>query len=433
MLATFACLACARTTAPPQATPQRVYTEFNRLATDSLWPGFDPRAIAVAVYDGSDTWLFGHGAPPAEFHQTSDSLAATYSGRHPIVTVNTSTVLAGEPTAAVLLRFDIDDDPTSWAGVAIHESFHVFQQQNHPTWRPNEIDLFRYPRDDAGLLTTRRLETEALRRALAAEGAEWQCWAQRALTYRAQRFSRLDSASARYERESERLEGLADYVELSATGSTALMPSSGYRPEDIRVRTYATGTALGVLLDRSDPSWKESIETGDDRYLDEMLAVALAQACHDTSDTIDVDSVAHAAAQAIDSLASRMAQLRQAFNSQAGWTLTVIADQDPFVPAAFDPLNVDLLGGTEVLHRRFVRLENTGGWLELYDRASITVGRVEHPLFAGIVEVRVAGLSARPSLARDGGMVTITGQGVEARLPDAEVNWGDRSVRVRVK
>src|SRR5690554_6082162 len=34
-----------------------------------LWPGFDPTGIPLALYDGKNTFLFGHPAPPGEFTQ----------------------------------------------------------------------------------------------------------------------------------------------------------------------------------------------------------------------------------------------------------------------------------------------------------------------------------------------------------------------------
>jgi hypothetical protein len=193
------------------------------------------------------------------------------------VTANSSTHLAGVPTATILVRVDIADDPMPWAGVAVHEAFHVFQQRRHPAWRPNEVDVFTYPRDDADVLITRWLEIGALGEALAAvDDRSMACHAARALAYRRERFVLIDSASAAYERESERLEGLADYVELRATGGRLVMPEAGFPPEDVRARSYLTGAVIALLLDRADPGWQERIEAGDTRYLDVILASAVA-------------------------------------------------------------------------------------------------------------------------------------------------------------
>ena len=430
-------LGCSHATQDSAPTPpEQVYAMFGRIAADSLWPGFDPSGTAVAIYDGEETWLFGHPAPPPDFRPAgARSAPARYPGRHPVVTANTSTVLAGVPTATVFVQLDVNDDPLSWAGVAIHEAFHIFQQRHHPSWRPNEVDLLSYPRDNADVLTARRLETESLRLALAAVDEEaLECWAGRALSYRRLRFALLDSASARYERESERLEGLADYVELRATSSPLAVPPVGFPPEAVRARSYVSGAAMALLLDRVDPRWRERLEHDDARYLDDMLHAAVPhRACGSPETGVDEDSVRASAIVAIDSLHRRMVELREAFDNQAGWTLTILADRTPLLPTQFDPLNIDILSEREVLHRRFIRLEDEVNWLELFDRPGVTRGVAEHPLFAGVVEVTVTGLASRPTLARQQDVVSVRAPGVEGSFHDAEVTWGDRSVRIRIR
>ncbi len=436
VLCGVASLSCARAvTEPTPSAPERVYATFDRIATDSLWPGFHPRMTAVAIYDGDQTWLFGHPAPPPEFtsHDQAPGVA-TYDGRHPAVTANTSTVLAGEPTAAIFLQIDVNPDPISWAGIAVHEAFHVFQESHHRDWRPNEMVLFTYPRDDVQALTLRRLETGAMRAALAASAHHASaCWTRHALGYRARRFSVIDSASATYELESERLEGLADYVELRATGAVLTLPKTGYRPDEIRPRTYAIGTAMGLLLDRFDPSWREQIEDGDSRYLDAILSSVVSAEVCDFVASVNLDSVRVQAAASIDSLHRRLETLRQAYISQPGWTLAIIADNTPLFPSQFDPLNVDIFDTREVLHRRFVRLENDHSWIELFQRPGLTRGLPEHPLFAGITQVTVTGLDSRPHLRNDDDELIVEAEGVEGRFSDAEVSWGDRMLRIRIR
>lgn len=429
-------LGCAHATQDTAPTPpEQVYAVFGRIATDSLWPGFEPRATALAIYDGGETWLFGHPEPPRAFTTAGNSSPASYSGRHPVVTANTSTLLAGVPTATIFVQLDVNDQPLSWAGVAVHEAFHIFQQQRHPAWRPNEVHLFTYPRGDPDVLTPRRLETESLRLALAAvNDKELACWAGRALAYRHERFALLDSASATYERESERLEGLADYVELHATASRLAVPPVGFPPEDVRARSYVSGAAMALLLDHLDPRWRDRLEHNDALYLDDMLHTAVAHGSCDASETdIDRDSVRAVAAVSIDSLQRRMEEMRTAFDNQQGWTLTIAADRTPLLPTQFDPLNIDILDERRVLHRRFVRLENDESWIELFDRTGVTRGVAEHPLFAGVVEVTVTGLDSRPNLARLDGVVSVRASGVEGRFPEAEVTWGERSVRIRIR
>ena len=60
--------------------------------TDSLWPGFDPLAIPLAVYDGERTFLFRHPSPPGDFATLPEAEPSTHvlTGRHEAVTANTS-------------------------------------------------------------------------------------------------------------------------------------------------------------------------------------------------------------------------------------------------------------------------------------------------------------------------------------------------------
>lgn len=148
------------------ADASAVVAEADRLGAQDLWPGFDPRAIPVAIYDGERTLLFRHPSPPPEFqHVSGREGVRAYPGRYPSVTANASAEIGGISTAtlmpatgAVTLR--------SRAGILIHEAFHVYQREHHPAWQANEAELFTYPVDNAELLTLRRMEAEALRRAL---------------------------------------------------------------------------------------------------------------------------------------------------------------------------------------------------------------------------------------------------------------------------
>ena len=135
---------------------------------DALWPGFDLLAVPLAVYDGERTVLFRHPAPPEGFGpDREDPTASVYEGRHGAVAANSSAQIGGVSTATVLL--DVPGrSAADLAALAVHEAFHVLQRERHPAWAGNEADLFVYPVDDPVLLARRRLETEALRRALVA-------------------------------------------------------------------------------------------------------------------------------------------------------------------------------------------------------------------------------------------------------------------------
>ncbi|MCG8606567.1 hypothetical protein MJD09_16490, partial [bacterium] len=76
--------------------------ELERLASNRLlWPNYDPLSIPLAIFDGSNTYLFRHPNPPEGF-QKADR-ASVFSGRHPAVTANTSAEIGGVLSATLLL------------------------------------------------------------------------------------------------------------------------------------------------------------------------------------------------------------------------------------------------------------------------------------------------------------------------------------------
>lgn len=81
--------------------------EADRLAARDLWPGFDPRTIPVAIYDGERTLLFRHPAPPAGFSPVFGRDGAwEHRGRYPSVTANSSAEIGGVLTATLVPATD---------------------------------------------------------------------------------------------------------------------------------------------------------------------------------------------------------------------------------------------------------------------------------------------------------------------------------------
>lgn len=341
-----------------------------------VWPNFDPQKIPVAIYDGTRTVLHHHPSPPPEFE------GGVYEGRHPAVTGNSSLPLNGVETATVLAK-----NPTP--GLIAHEQFHVHQRTHHPRWSANEADLFTYPADDAEALELLRRETEALRGALTGDKAA----AQLALEYRRRRFAKIGETAAQYERLSELNEGLAMYVQHRIDGGPVVLADGP--PDGVRDRVYQSGLALATLLDRYDPTWKDALEHGDPRSLDELLAAAILP-------KIDV-------AGDIRALALKREQRKREHLDARGWRIVITAPEDrPFFPRRFDPLNVHVVGKGEVLHTRFLQLDG----IEILGRAALTEGIGAHPLFNGIRSVTLTGFAAKPEV-QDGRLVA---EGVTADL-----------------
>jgi hypothetical protein len=421
--------------------------ELDRIAGEGvLWPGFDPLAIPLAIYDGQQTWLFRHPHPPTEFEPVAGASPSTraFPGRYSAVTANTSAEIGGIMSATLL--FDATRNqrpPLELAAVALHEAFHVFQRSHHTGWSGNEGDLLVYPVANADLLAARRLESEALGRALAnVEDAGAACWARVALSYRQERFAAMDSAFVAYERLTELNEGLAAYIQLRATGgSTVTIPADEFLPEAVRYRTYFTGPAWALLLDRLSPGWQQALEASDRQSLDGLLAAALNGPNAPATVPCGFTPVQVGAAKRdarIDAAAVQegWAKRQRTFEMLAGWRVVIqSAPGQPLWPQGFDPLNIDRVDGG-LIHTRFLKLGNDAGQMTALDESdgdieARTAGIGPHPIFNGISWVEVV-LAARPVVTRAEGSTTIRGPGFMAEFKNATVDEGGRDILVQM-
>lgn len=405
------------------------------------WPGYEPDRIPAAIFDGADTWLFHHPQPPEGFLPWPDMPGVyTQPGLHPAVRANTSTELNGVQTATIMPALQQSANPNETetnrlAGVLLHEKFHVFQHHRHPDWGANEAALFVYPATDGELLGWRRLETDALQRALNTTSAdEARRWAAAARDWRARRYDKLAREFQTYERETERSEGTASYVESVATGSTATLSdvASGFSPQDVRRWCYTTGNWLALLLDRLDPGWKDALEASSFTYLDERLRLVLpaSVAAAEMEDSAVSRCLEQAKRDAAD-LQRERDRLHREYLSQTGGRLIIVSEL-PLWPAGFDPMNVDTLTATEVLHRRWLKLKNDGGSLEILDGRALTEGAGPHPLFNGVRRVTLTGLSGAPRVAVRDGRTHLEWGPLKAEFVTAVVEHDGQSVILRV-
>ncbi|HET9300779.1 MAG TPA: hypothetical protein VFO11_12600, partial [Candidatus Polarisedimenticolaceae bacterium] len=104
-----------------------VLQEFDRLGAQPLWPGFQPRTVAVEVYDGTRTYLAHHPKPPEGFQPVPGQAGTfVFEGRHDTVRANTGTEVNGVPTATADLSKGIKSKSAA-AALLVHEAFHVYQ------------------------------------------------------------------------------------------------------------------------------------------------------------------------------------------------------------------------------------------------------------------------------------------------------------------
>lgn len=402
-----------------------------------LWPGYDPLAVPLAIFDGTTTFLFRHPTPPEGFVERAN--LHVFEGRHAAIVANSSAWIGGVSTATVMLEsLPTESTLSEWAALVVHEGFHVFQGTTGRRWGANEVDLFLYPVDDAELLTLRRLETEALRRAfLAWERDVAAEWAQRALDLRYERFDRMDPAFQAYERGIETHEGTATYVEYKVTGRTQpLFPAGGFDAEDVRSRAYTTGVAWALLLDRFGANWRDGFGGDDSRHLDTALAEALLTIQESSQECVVTASeraeAARVAREDVEQVLVQRAERRSRFESSPGWQIIVQADETrPLWPQGFDPLNVRRVD-RGVLHTRFLKLGNESGALEVMGDTVLTEAVGPHPLFDGVLRLILAGLETEPQVEIEGEHVRISLPSFSADFTGASVQRSGRQVIVNL-
>lgn len=424
---------------PPGTLAVRIDDEVRNLSSRPLWPRFDPARIPLAVFDGERTFLFRHPSPPPEFRPVADAPQTTFlAGRHALVTANTSITLGGARTATLLLDGPARATARESAAIAVHEAFHVFQAERHPKWGGNEVDLFTYPIDDAVLLQLSRLETEALRRALAERTDKGSaCRAAAALDVRRRRFAALGETGAAYERGTELKEGLARLVESRARGSSnePVFPANEFAASDVRSRSYAVGHAFGLLLDRFAPGWESKLEAGAEETLDALLAGALearkaSRPCRFTPQ--ETARALDGAKRSVELARLTREAVRDDFFRREGWTLVVVAEGEPLSPQGFDPLNVERLGTGEVLHSRWVKLGNAAGSVEVLNARAVTEAAGRHPLFEGVRRVTVTGIRAEPTVRETAAGVALEAAGVAGEFRGARTERKGRTITIRV-
>ncbi|HEX2093401.1 MAG TPA: hypothetical protein VHG28_13430 [Longimicrobiaceae bacterium] len=416
-----------------------------------IWPGFRPDTIAThyVIPNRAKLLVRWPGELPQGFSPLpgvpgagwADTLRVSFPRGRPIA------FLSVDPAAT----------PAAVVGVAVHEAFHAHEESVRRSGRrfgrgEDALHVVRYPVFDVQNEAAFALEARLLRRALDAPSrAEARRLAGEFLVRREARQARLDPASVEFEKAAELHEGLAQYT--LPRGVEEL--SRGIRPEwsadaarlldaeralldrvltaasqSVRRRFYATGSVMGLLLDRlTGGTWKERVVT-EDRWLQEVLADVVADelpAARSRSareDDGELARLTREAAGAVSAVRARRGAQRDSLLSRPGTRVVLDPSgtrEGRFQWCGFDPQNVLPTGSGQLLHTRFLRV--CGG-------EGITA-ELDQP----VVEEQTAG--SLHAVVGEGDSLRITAAGRPVPLPDgggvevAELEIRSPTLRVR--
>jgi hypothetical protein len=415
--------------------------EVDRRSEPNLWPGFYPRHIPAAIFDGRNTYLFGFGRPPEGFSPVPGRPDVyTFPGQHETVVANRRVRLEGTWIATTIPGYGPSGNHRSKtladiAAVVLHEKFHVFQTLRHPAWRPNDLVLLTYPLDRSESLARRRLELESFRRAAASPFAdEAAAWARTALDMRRSRLAGLAPSEARYERQIALLEGLAQYIEHKAAGRTGPDDAlaDDFAPRGIRLLGYVEGCWMGLLLDRLDPAWKERLEADDSTGLDDLLGSALAgkergPAKFTPAELVEAEALAMMAVEARE--AERRKEEREFF-TKLGYRIDLRSVGGSLHFEMFDPFSIEALGEGRILHPAQVSCRTRSGKVRALWRPCLTEvdGR------GRIVRMIVTGVRDKPKLKAGWNVpLSLEGEGIQIELGSGRVRFRENIVEIGIE
>lgn len=455
-LAAVALVAVA--TAVPRAGSQQPPDVFSLLgsiddaAARRVWPGFSLSDLPIALFDGTQTLLLRHPSPPGEFVPLEGHPGVlTLKGRHPAVASNSTVDLNGVRTATIIATAATDREGTLLAYA--EEVFHVFWLKRHTNFRPNEMVRYAYPVKSVENLALRLAEDEALARAIDADDAGLAAqWAARALELRRERGRLSPPHDRAYETGLEMMEGTANYVARTLVGLTPANTATRLRQrrqaEQLRWRFYDSGTAICLLLDRlekvgpgSGPDWKARIDAEPDTTTEMLLETAVARTGVEPANFSAEERASFQATAAADiaELSARQANVRQGLLDRKGARI-VIDTVHPFRVARFDPINLLVLDGGEVVHPRFLTLSAAAGTIEFVNPTftrgafdgvvALTEPAGSHPLGTGIRSVTLVGLATTPKLDRMDGRIVVEANGVRLSLSGANARVDGDMLRI---
>ena len=355
---------------------------------DSIWPGFRPDTIPVlyVVKDQGTLVLGWRGDLPEGFLPIEGVPNGGWKSSADRGAASTGTTLAGRPTAQVTVN-----DSQSIAmlvGLTTHEAFHVFEAASRKQGKrfgqqDNAVLVTSYPVFDPQNEAGMALEGRILEAAGRASGKEQRRkLARQFLAVREARQRALGAELAEFEQLAELNEGLAEYtlvrsVQLAAQrrdfpdrGGAARVQNDKFTglhklTEDvslsIRLRYYATGPAIGQLLDQLEgAAWKTRL-INQDLTVQDALADATGYRAQELALRRQAEST-FVIAKLRTAADSDVAALRSARRAQADSALSVpgvqlvVTVQGRFLGmCGLDPQNLLQVEPGVVLHTRWLQ------------------------------------------------------------------------------
>jgi len=379
---------------PPQVTT-RIATahewvgRLSRQMGDSIWPGFRPDTIPVLyVVRGQGTLLLGwRGALPAGFLPIDGLAGSGWQSSSDPGAASTGTQLDRRPTAQVVVNDSVG--LASLMGLTFHEAFHVFETASKKQGRKfgrgeNAFLVTSYPvfdpQNESGMALEGRI-LEAADRASSKERKR--TLARQFLAVRESRHRALDADLSEFEQLAELNEGLAEYTlvrsvqlaarqrnfpdrlgatQLASDKRTGLHKLTDDVTRSIRLRYYATGPALGILLDAlAGPAWKTRL-IEQDQTLQDALADASGYRSQELALRRQAEStfVIAKLRTAADSQVGRLRTIRKAqvdsILATPGVQLVVAVEGRYLGLCGIDPQNLLQVEPGILLHTRWLRV-----------------------------------------------------------------------------
>lgn len=345
-----------------------------------LWPGFQPDTIPTLylIPRLAKIMTQWHGAPPENFHPVPGIGEAFW--------IDTSRVSFPSSRMIAFLGVDSGQGRAPTMGLALHERFHSHERATRVEgrrfgWGENSLLTATYPVYDAANEAAFALESRLMHRAWQAQDtAETRRLVRAFLAIRRARQARLDSTMAEYEKAAELHEGMAQYIQVAGIRELAgrapavtrmqfqaavaeeggvLDSALTYAKRSVRRRFYATGSIMGLLLDRLTPDWKQDM-LDRDRTVQEQLALAAGEGPADLARFADErQSLERAAREAVDRLGRERRAMADRILTAPGLTITLDPSGLPSGKlnwCGFDPQNLLQDPSGRLLHLRFLRL-----------------------------------------------------------------------------